>query len=132
MNDTRWILSDIGWSETKPSSLSEEISSRLSPLPATIVQAPSAWKASVAAKRAEILNNRSRYLPADAQFGFRPANFIPDDMHVIDKSYLSNSFRSKEWQKTIDNVSCSFQLNKEQSCAFRLVANHGFEAVVSL
>ena len=111
----------IRWSEIKPSSLSEEISSWLSPLPATIVQAPSAWKASVAAKHAEILNNRSCYLPSDAQLGFRLANFIPDDMH---KSYLSNSFRSKEWQKTINDVSCSFQLNKEHSRAFCIMANH--------
>jgi hypothetical protein len=82
------------------------------------------WKAAVAAKRAEIMNNRSRYVPADAQLGFRPANFIPDDVRVVDKSYLSNSFRSKEWQKTINDVSCSFQLNKDQSRAFRIVANH--------
>ncbi|KAF8220716.1 hypothetical protein L208DRAFT_1066461, partial [Tricholoma matsutake] len=45
-------------------------------------------------------------------------------VHVIDKSYLSNSFRSKEWQETIDDVSCSFQLNKEQSRAFCIVAKH--------
>lgn len=53
-----------------------------------------------------------------------PASFVPNDVHVVDKSYLLKSFASKEWQRAIDDVSLRFHLNKEQNHAFRIVANH--------
>jgi hypothetical protein len=52
------------------------------------------------------------------------SGFVPDDVKVIRKSYLSRSFESKEWSTTIDDVSTSFSLNEEQNRAFRIVANH--------
>ena len=47
-----------------------------------------------------------------------------NDVHVVDKTYMTRSFFSKEWQKTVDSVSNKFDLNKEQDRAFRIVANH--------
>ena len=46
------------------------------------------------------------------------ASFIPNDVQVVNKSYMSRSFFSKDWQKTIDSVSADFALNQEQDCAF--------------
>ncbi|KAF8220910.1 hypothetical protein L208DRAFT_1128578, partial [Tricholoma matsutake] len=46
------------------------------------------------------------------------------DVCVVDKAYLSKSFKSREWQATIDDILHRFQLNKEQDCAFCIVANH--------
>ena len=45
-------------------------------------------------------------------------------MRVVNKSYLSHSFSSKEWRQTTEDVSKQFKLNKEQDRAFRIVANH--------
>lgn len=58
------------------------------------------------------------------QPGGRPANFILNDVCVVDKAYLSKSFKSREWQATIDDVLHRFQLNKEQDCAFCIMTNH--------
>ena len=51
---------------------------------------------------------------------------IQNNVVVLDKSYLEKSFRSSdpEWSDVIGNVSTEFQLNREQDCAFRIVANH--------
>ncbi|KAF8224274.1 hypothetical protein L208DRAFT_1512732 [Tricholoma matsutake] len=37
---------------------------------------------------------------------------------------MSHSFFSKEWQEVIETTSTQFELNKEQDCAFHIVANH--------
>lgn len=121
MNNTRRILSSMGWSETWPSSLSKDIGLHLSPLFPTMTQAPTAWKAAIAAKWAEVLENWCRYLPPHSQSGIKPSNFVPEEVRVVQKSYLSNTFTSKEWQKAIDDISERFHLNKNKTVLSRLL-----------
>lgn len=78
-------------------------------------------------KCAEILEERACHLPANISSGAEPISsslFVPNDVRVVDKSYMSCSFSSKEWKQTTDDVSEQFHLNKEQDRAFRIVANH--------
>ena len=60
----------------------------------------------------------SQFLTATASSPNLNASFVPNDVQVVDKSYMSRSFFSKDWQKTIDSVSVDFALNKEQDHAF--------------
>ncbi|KAI0283173.1 hypothetical protein BC826DRAFT_920777, partial [Russula brevipes] len=96
------------------------------PPPPGITQTGAAWKAAVAQKRAEILDVRSQHMPPITSSAICTANssFVPNDVRVVDKSYLSNTFVSKDWLKSIENISDVFGLNKEQNRAFRIVANH--------
>jgi PIF1-like helicase len=52
------------------------------------------------------------------------SGFMPNNVQVVNKEYMSRSFVSKEWQQTIADVSTHFSLNKEQDRAFHIVANH--------
>jgi len=52
------------------------------------------------------------------------SSFLPNNVRVVDKSYMSRSFSSKVWQQTTQDVSKQFKLNEEQDRAFRIVANH--------
>ena len=82
----------------------------------------------VAQKYAEVLQQHSQNMPADSNPVPNPGvannQFVPDEVCVIMKSYLSCFFVSKEWQATIEDISSHFHLNQEQDCAFRIVANH--------
>ncbi|KAF8234922.1 hypothetical protein L208DRAFT_1259754 [Tricholoma matsutake] len=90
-------------------------------------QSPAQWKAAVMKKHAEILEERACHLPANIDSGAAPGcptQFIPNDVHVVDKSYMTHLFHSQEWQQTTDAISNQFQLNQEQDHAFCIVANH--------
>ena len=124
MSDIRRTLMSLGWTNQNASLLPDDLN--LSPDP--IERRPSAlWKAAVAQKRAEIIEERARHLPPSNISGaaqHSSSSFVPNEVRVVNKSYLSRSFSSKEWDQTIKNVSEQFSLNKEQDRAFRIVANH--------
>ena len=121
MTEIRRTLTTMGWTDHQSKLLPETLN--ITPDPIQIEQTPSQWKAAVAAARAEILEERARHMPP-ATDSTRSRSFIPGDVRVVDKSYMSGSFVSKVWQKTIDSVSAEYLLNTEQERAFRLVANH--------
>ena len=87
-------------------------------------QTPAEWRAIVSDKRMEILEERARHRPANSSIGIGTASFTPNKVCVVDKSYMSQTFISKESHETIKSVSLRFELNKEQDRAFRIVANH--------
>lgn len=37
---------------------------------------------------------------------------------------MTNSFQSRQWQKTIDQIATDFHLNKEEEHAYHIIANH--------
>jgi hypothetical protein len=124
MTDIRRMLVCLGWTNQNAGLLPEGLNLSPDPIPP---QAPALWKATVSQKRAEILEERARNLPAKANSGTEPlssSSFVPNDVRIVNKSYLSRSFSSKEWQQTTNDVSKQFQLNEEQDRAFRIVANH--------
>lgn len=57
MSNTKRMISDIGWSNNRPTSLPQETGLWILPLQPSIVMTPSTWKAAVATKCAEILGN---------------------------------------------------------------------------
>ena len=124
MANIRRTLTTMGWTDHHPNLLPESLN--IMPDPIQIEQTPSQWKAAVAAARGEILEERARHMPptVDSTAGTSSRNFAPNDVRVVDKSYMSRSFVCKVWQKTIESVSTEYSLNTEQDRAFRLVANH--------
>ena len=95
--------------------------------PPTIIQSSSAWKSAVLQARQLILDMRAHNIPSNVhEISQTRLSHIQNNVVVLDKSYLEKSFRSSdpEWSDVIGNVSTEFQLNREQDCAFRIVANH--------
>ena len=124
MTDVRRMLQSLGWTNCNANLLPDTLN--LSPSPVQ-PQTPAQWKAAVSNKRAEILEERARNLPANVNLDTTTSSstsFVPNDVRVVDKSYMSRSFSSKVWQGTIQDVSKQFNLNEEQDRAFRIVANH--------
>jgi hypothetical protein len=122
MADIRRTLTTMGWTDRQSKLLPETLN--ITPDPIQIEQTPSQWKAAVAAARGEILEERARHMPPTVDSTRGSCSFVPDDVRIVDKSYMSRSFVSKLWQKTIESVSAEYSLNTEQDRAFRLVANH--------
>ena len=123
MANIRHTLTAMGWTDHHSNLLPETLN--ITPDRIQIEQTPSQWKAAVAAARSQILEERARHMPPMVDSTRANSNsFVPNDVRVIDKSYMSRSFFSKVWQKTIDSVSVDYSLNAEQDRAFRLVANH--------
>ena len=125
MTEMRRMLVSLGWTKCEADLLPDGLN--LSPKPSE-PQTPAYWKAMVSKKRAEILEERVHHRPSNTnpKAVSGTSSFVPNNVHVVDKSYLTHSFFSKEWQKNVDSVSKDFNLNKEQECAFRIVANHAY------
>ncbi|KAF8813191.1 hypothetical protein BYT27DRAFT_7032169, partial [Phlegmacium glaucopus] len=124
MSDIRRMLVSLGWTNRNAGLLPDGLN--LSPNPIQL-QPSAVWKAAVSQKRAEIIEERAHHLPSNVSSGaalVSSSSFVPNEVRVVDKSYLSRSFSSKEWEQTTKDVSKQFNLNKEQDRAFRIVANH--------
>jgi hypothetical protein len=123
MADIRRTLTTMGWTDHQSKLLPESLN--ITPDPIQVEQTPSQWKAAVAAARGEILEERARHMPPTVDSTKASSrSFVPDEVRVVDKPYMSRLFVSKVWQKTIESVSTEYSLNTEQDRAFRLVANH--------
>ena len=127
MSEMRATLQNLGWTEDIPGSLHLAVDIRAPP--PEVKRNGAVWKTVVAQKCAEVLQQCLQNMPADSNSMTDPAGaannrFVPDDVHVVKKSYLSCFFVSKEWQATIEDISSHFHLNQEQAHAFRIVANH--------
>ena len=124
MSDIRRMLVSLRWTDRNADLLPEGLNLFPDPVPP---QTPALWKAAVSQKRAEILEERARHLPSDVNSQaalVSSSSFVPNSVRVVNKDYLSRSFTSKEWQRTTEDVSEQFRLNREQDRAFRIVANH--------
>ena len=125
MAEIRRVLVSLGWTKCEAKLLPDGLNISPDPLEP---QTPAYWKATVSKRRAKILEVRAHHRHSNTnRNGVQvpgPNTFVQNSVHVVDKSYMTRSFYSKEWQKEIDGVSNSFNLNKEQERAFRIVANH--------
>jgi len=98
MSEMRATLQNLGWTDDIPGSLHPVVDIR--PPPPGVKQNGAEWKTVVAQKRAEVLQQCSQNMPADSNPMPNPGvginQFVPDNVHVITKSYLSCFFVSKE------------------------------------
>jgi len=104
MTDIRRMLVLLGWTNQNADLLPRGLN--LSPDPIE-PQSPAQWKAAVMKKCAEILEERAHHLPPNIDSGAAsgcPTQFIPNDVCVVDKSYMTHSFHSQEWQQTTDAI----------------------------
>jgi len=126
MSEMRATLQNLGWTEDIPGLLHPVVDIR--PPPSRVKRNGAAWKMVVMQKCAKVLQQRSQNMPTDSNPvpnpGIANNQFVPDEVRVVTKSYLSCFFVSKEWQATIEDISSHFHLNQEQDHAFRIVANH--------
>ena len=100
MTDVRRMLVSLGWTNHNADLLPDGLN--LSPSPIQL-QTPGEWKAAVSNKRAEILEERACNLPPNTGLDtavLSSSSFVPNDVRVVDKSSMSRSFSSKEWEKT--------------------------------
>ena len=116
MTEIRHTLTTMGWTDHQPNLLPETLNT--TPDPIQIEQMPSQWKAPVAAAHGEILEEGACHMPPTNSTGASSCSFVPNDVKVVDKSYMSRSFVSKVWQESIDSVSAEYSLNSEQDRAF--------------
>ncbi|KAF5385898.1 hypothetical protein D9615_002210 [Tricholomella constricta] len=114
------IMNAEGWRDPQPQLLPDDTD--LCPTAPLIEQPGSMWKASVAKKRALILDERARNLPGGKKHSKNHGD--PNVVEIVDKSYLNRKCKSGKWASTIDNLVLDFGLNKEQCRAFTIVANH--------
>jgi uncharacterized protein DUF6570/helitron helicase-like protein/PIF1-like helicase len=124
MTDVRRMLMSLGWTNHNADLLPDGLNLSHSPIQP---QTPAEWKAAVSNKRAEILEERARNLPANINSDnatVSSSSCVPNDVRVVNKSYMSRSFSSKVWEQATKDVSKQFHLNEEQDRAFRIVANH--------
>jgi hypothetical protein len=122
MTDMRRMLSKLSWTDCQPALLPDNLN--IKPPAIDTEQTAAQWRSIVTNKCMEILEERAQHLPPSTSSGTGTGFFIPNDVRVVDKSYMSHSFFSKEWQEAIETISIQFELNKEQDCAFHIVANH--------
>ena len=120
MTDVRRMLLSLGWTNRNADLLPDGLN--LSPCPIQ-PQTSAEWKAAVSNKRAEILEERARNLPSNAGLdttAHSSSSFVPNDVRVVNKSYLSRSFSSKAWEQTTQDVSKQFCLIKNRTGHFVL------------
>jgi len=77
----------------------------------------------------DLLAKRSKRIPQTAEETLEKNSTttnIEGDVVVSDLSYIDKNFKTNsiDKQKIIDDVVLEFHLNKEQKCAFQIVANH--------
>jgi hypothetical protein len=124
MNAINRVLTVTGWTECDAKLLTDNIS--LKPAAPITVQPASQWKAAVISKRAQVLEQRAQHLQ-----NIKPANnsinaqlFVANEVKVVTKAHLTQSFETTKWGPTINAVAEKYQLNEEQERAYRIVANH--------
>jgi len=125
MSEMRAMLQDLGWTENIPELLNQVVHVRHPP--PEVQRNRAAWKTVVAQKWTEVLQLHLQNMPENSNsktiHGTANNQFVPDNVHVVKKSYLSSLFVSKEWQATIEDIYILFGLNQEQGHAFHIVVN---------
>jgi len=98
----------------------------LEPIKPEFNQPAKAWRATVLAKKQEILDQRSKHLPANCGAKSKTKGFKPNTVEVVDKAYIDQAFKidSTTDERLVVNTVKDFHLNIEQERAFRIVSNH--------
>ncbi|EFI27280.1 hypothetical protein CC1G_14752 [Coprinopsis cinerea okayama7 len=120
------VLNNTGWSKPVAVVHNEPVLNRTSAqyLPA------SGWRAEVMRKRQEVMESRSKAIPATVKDTPHGRTRIPSNaVFITDKRYLTKDpIYDPVIQRKIDVVVSAFGLNYEQEKAFRIVANHASDS----
>ncbi|KAF8220725.1 hypothetical protein L208DRAFT_1538249 [Tricholoma matsutake] len=77
-------------------------------------------------KHAQVLEQRAQHLkvtkPTNNSTQAQP--FVPNEVKVVTKAHLTQSFETTKWVPTINAVLKKYELNEEQERAYHIVANH--------
>src|SRR5271170_4502021 len=95
----------------------------LEPIQPYVTQPAKLWKAAILATKKKIIEDKLRYLPT---FNKTRINTKYNNVEVVDKSYIDQMFTPalKHDKYNIENTIKTFNLNKEQERAFRIISNH--------
>jgi len=85
---------------------------------------PQQWESLLYNTKSSIQDAKKANVPADKGFPKPVSNKNVDRIDIVTREYLQKSFNPKKWQSTIRKIKSKFSLNKEQTRAFRIVANH--------
>ena len=98
----------------------------LAPMEPEHNQTSKAWRAAVLSRKQAILDERNSHLPTNANSVLQNSNPKPDQVEVVDKSYIDHAFKSiSDTDDRLVRQSISeYKLNPEQERAFRIIANH--------
>jgi len=89
MTEIQRILSGLQWTVQQPHLLPDSLN--INPQPIAVEQTAYQWKSVVSNKCTEILEERARHLPSQASNSAKHTfHFIPNDVRVVDKSYMSS------------------------------------------
>ena len=122
MSAMNCVLTVTGWTECNAKLLPDTVN--LNPASATTIQSATQWKAIVMGKRAEVLEQRAQHAVKPSNDGKRAQPFVPNEVKIVTKAHLTQSFESPKWGPTINTVLQKYELNEEQERAYRIVANH--------
>jgi hypothetical protein len=124
MDAIKHVLTVTWWTECNAKLLPNSVN--LTPAVHTTVQSASQWKAAVVCKHAQVLKQRKEHLhatkPAGNNTGLK--SFVPNEVKIVTKSHLTQTFESLKWGPTINAVLRKYNLNEEQERAYQIVANH--------
>jgi hypothetical protein len=114
------IMHTAGWFDDSPDGPAEV--GDLTPIIPTKIQSGNEWKTVVQNKRQEVLEERSKNLPAyrDEFQSSHTFQKSTEDVRIVDKAFLSSKFQAKieTEQNHIDATVTEYLLNSEQERAF--------------
>ena len=115
------IMKQVGWSNYIP--LSQNDTSSFTAIKPTLELSASQWKNIIQMKKQDVINQRSQRIPGEKTVNVHGKS-KPNEVKVVDKSYLVNKCHSTELYGQINDLCSQFSLNEEQDCAFKIIANH--------
>ncbi|KAF8586485.1 hypothetical protein K439DRAFT_1615163 [Ramaria rubella] len=98
-------------------------------------KAPPEWRAMLETEKERHLGARLGHMGSQAiaedniPAPFDPTGFIPNDVKILNASYLVNDFKAKQvvHKQQVDDTVNMYGLKPDQERAFRIVANHAIQ-----
>lgn len=124
MASIRITLTDAGWTNYNANLLPSGL--QLAPNPILVSKNSAQWNATIISAHAHVLEERAQFLSHALQqdkYG-HSINGTPNEVKIVDKSYLERKCKPSEWQEEINKIAQNFELNPEQKRAYQIVANN--------
>lgn len=120
------VMQNTGWTTGNPDGLPKNVN--IDPAPITRILSGPEWMAEIGTKKQNVLEKRREHMgktdDTTGQNAGKKGKFIPNQVKVMDKSYLFRKKHSVPHAQEVSDIVNEFCLNSEQERAFRIVANH--------